>query len=187
MGILRKRWLKRTCIATSKPSILGISISSKIRSGVSSCKISMASIPSLATTAVIPWRSKKREVTLRTVTESSTTNTIGCWRCTLLLSPFTLVAGWASLIAGALRNKAIKSSIIITEPSPMMVAAEIPATCDSCLPSGFTTTSIRDPAIWSTCSASFCPLRFLIIITGKLELLLITNSLNLLPVKISLR
>ncbi len=60
----------------------GISMSSNMTSGRRSCSMAMASIPSLATITSIPCRSSSREVTLRTVTESSTTMTQRRLRCT---------------------------------------------------------------------------------------------------------
>ena len=113
-------------------------------SGVISCNISIASIPSLATATLNPWRSKKREVTLRTVTESSTTRMVDLDSIRPLLASAAFVI---FLTNCALRIRAIRSKISITEPSPMIVAAETPGIFDNCWPKGLTTTSMREPAI----------------------------------------
>ncbi|KAG1064277.1 hypothetical protein G6F40_017872 [Rhizopus arrhizus] len=58
----------------------GISMSSSIRSGTRSSRRSSASTPSRATLTSKLWRSRMRPVTLRMVSESSTTITSGTWR-----------------------------------------------------------------------------------------------------------
>ncbi|MCY1427142.1 hypothetical protein D9M71_429760 [compost metagenome] len=133
---------RRMRVATSKPSMRGISMSSSNTSGRCSSSRAMASTPSLAVSTLMPWRSSRRLVTLRTVTESSTTITSKArrgagpsnWRW---LPPPGRRASrrcWP-------RSWPSRSRISTTRPSPSSVAPDNPATAANCGPRLFTTIS----------------------------------------------
>ncbi|MNF87960.1 hypothetical protein D3C84_704390 [compost metagenome] len=154
----RSSW--RIKVATSKPSMRGISISSSMMSGRCSCSRAMASTPSLAVSTFMPLRSSRRLVTLRTVTESSTTITNG-GRSTSTSAGSRLALAERSCgctrCAWRVRMVASRSRITTTRPSPRMVAPEMPWTPANCAPRLFTTIS-REPTRASTCTATACSL-----------------------------
>ena len=134
-------------VTTSNPSMRGISISSNITSGLTSSNCNMASKPSLAVTTSMPRRSSNRLVTLRTVTESSTTIAT---RWSRALSNETTLLCVATLFSE--RTNAAKSAIITTLPSPNTVAPAIPSKFANCAPRLLTTIS-RLAISRSTCKA----------------------------------
>src|SRR5476651_2519590 len=124
----------RIWLATSKPSMRGISMSSSRMSGVWSCNSTSASTPSLAVNTFMPLRSSRRLVTLRTVTESSTTITSSGRLCSTSTKVGTVspAACWACKRPCSARMCASRSRISTTRPSPRMVAPEMPLTPGTC-------------------------------------------------------
>ena len=124
--------------AKPNPSILGISMSVKIASGVNCNKICIASNPSFASVTSKPSRSSKRPNTLRMVNESSTTNmlylvsaaiTLVVLTLKLSIDKFSTVASWTGFM------------INMILPSAATVAPTMPGTRANCEPIGFITTS----------------------------------------------
>ena len=136
-----RRGSLRIWMATSKPSMRGISMSSSIRSGVCSSRMARASMPSLAVSTFMPLRSSRRLVTLRTVTESSTTSTSSGRFFSGSLRISGASTAWAGKAGCRARMCASRSMISTTWPSPRMVAPVTPCTPENCGPRPLTTIS----------------------------------------------
>ena len=154
IGMCFKRSSWRIIVANSKPSIRGISISSSMTSGTSSCSCVIASTPSFAVITWYWWRCSKRAVTLRTVIESSTTITVGIrFSCA---TSSTRPASWAKSHSWKRSTKVCISRINTTVPSPVIEAPEIPGTVEIWRPTFFTIIS-REPSNSSTWTAIGLP------------------------------